>query len=198
MHGQNHIKWLWPVYDSLSLLFAPKPIVKSNNIDVAPHVRISCRPRLFETPRFFSPLSLFSKSNDLWVSCSKKILSGIVLGQGIEANKIVPLGSEARHPIDTEANGSCLTQSPWGPFLTASASWPWKEKPERVSFERSRKNGHVRKGINSLNSVEVGDVIYVTCHSLSPCFIALIIFREESKLWGGSFLKLSVILPLLS
>jgi len=50
------------------------------------------------------------------------------LGQGIEANKIVPLGSEARHPIDTPANGSCLTQSPWGPFLTASAPWPWKKK----------------------------------------------------------------------
>ena len=73
-----------------------------------------------------------------------------------------------------------------------------KKIPERVSFERSHKNGLVRKGINSLNSVEVGDVIYATCHSLSPCFIVLIIFREERKLWGGSFLTLSVILPLLS
>jgi hypothetical protein len=49
-----------------------------------------------------------------------------------------------------------------------------------------------------LNSAEVGDVIYMTCHSLPPCFIVLIIFREERKLWGGLFLTLSIILHLLS
>ena len=58
-----------------------------------------------------------------------------------------------------------------------------KKKTEMVSFERPHKNGRrVRKGINNLNSVEVGDVINVTCHSFSPCFIALILFREGRKL----------------
>jgi hypothetical protein len=73
------------------------------------------------------------------------------------------------------------------------------KRKERFSFELSHKNGRVRKGINSFNSVEVGEVIYVSCHSLSPCFIPLIISREVRKLlWGGQFLTLSIMLPLLS